>query len=185
MGSKATHLQQTCKQARYSMSRFNNQLPCEPLSNAEFCKVQLICYRNERLANCNSPQPVHPSVCLLWKPEGQENERQQQPESDANSLVTVSAVRVRASMKSVWCVWIDVGVWMAQQERDVWGDHLKPEDKDASTGWSSYIHISPLINTCIMRNKECFSKWRGISPNTPWGFSFNDALTNMIKYNLK
>lgn len=138
VGSRATHLQQTCKQARCSMSRFNNQLPCKPLSNAEFCKVQLICYRNERLANCNSPQPVHLSVCLLWEPEGQENEKQQQPESDANSLGTILAVLVRASMKSV-CVCIDVGVRMAQQERNVWGDHFKPEDKDASAGWSSYI----------------------------------------------
>lgn len=33
------------------MSRLNNQLTCEPLSNAEFCKAQLICCRNERLAN--------------------------------------------------------------------------------------------------------------------------------------
>lgn len=71
VGSKVAHLQQSCKQARYSMSRFNNQVPCAPLSNAEFCKVQLICYRNERLANCDSPQPVHLSVRLLWKPEGQ------------------------------------------------------------------------------------------------------------------
>lgn len=37
------------------------------------------------------------------------------------------------------CVCIDVGVWTAQQERNVWGDHFKPEDKDASTGSSSYI----------------------------------------------
>lgn len=72
VGSKAAaHLQRSCKQARYSTPRFNNQLPCEPLSNAEFCKVQLICYRNERLANCDSPQPVHPSVCLHAEPEGQ------------------------------------------------------------------------------------------------------------------
>lgn len=103
LGSQAAHLQQSCKQVRYSMSRFNNQLPSEPISNAEFCKVQLICSKNERLANRDSPQPVDLSVCLLREPEGQWNERQQQPESDANSVVTVSAVRVRASMETAWC----------------------------------------------------------------------------------
>lgn len=49
---------------RYSMSRFNNQLPCEPLSNAEFCKAQLIRRRNERLANCDSPQILPPCLHL-------------------------------------------------------------------------------------------------------------------------
>lgn len=41
--------------------------------------------------------------------------------------------------RRVWCVCIDVGVWTAQQERNVWGNHFKPEDKDACTGSSSYI----------------------------------------------
>lgn len=66
---------------QYSMSRFNNQLPCKPLSSAE--KAQLICYRNERLANCDSPQTllgclhlheisehVCLCVCVRAKPKG-------------------------------------------------------------------------------------------------------------------
>ncbi len=69
---------------QYSVSRFNNQLPCEPLSNAEFCKAQLICCRNERLANCDSPQilPRPEMSAFVWDiwmcvcvPEGQQNER--------------------------------------------------------------------------------------------------------------
>lgn len=60
--------------------------------------------------------------------------------SDANSLVAVSAVR--ASMESVWCACINVGVWTTQQERNVWGDHFKPKDKDSPTGLSSYIPSS-------------------------------------------
>lgn len=100
---------------QYSMSRFNNQLPCEPLSNVEFCKAQLICCRNERLANCDSPQilpwclhlcETSESVCVsAWVCEcaawgAVKWKANKQLERDADSSGTGWPARVHACM---WC----------------------------------------------------------------------------------
>lgn len=94
---------------QYSMSRFNNQLHCEPLSNAEFCKAQLICCRNERLANCDSPQilrrpemsafvwDIWMRVCV-WAWGAAKWKANKQLESDADSLMTGRPARVHACM---------------------------------------------------------------------------------------
>lgn len=110
------------------MSRSNNQLPCEPVSNAEFCKAQLICCRNERLANCDSPQILPDTgdvcicmrclticvcvcvgVCACVEPNRELNKRLTQPESGADYLMTgwlCARARARAACDVCPQMWV-------------------------------------------------------------------------------